>query len=208
MGAVMAAEARIEHDGQATPENWMYPPEDGWTYDQIKELELPFDWELLDGNIVVRGAAKWWHDQVRDELYYGLRRARRAPYAVNVERSTIFDEHNVPKPDIVVFDKTGLDIRTLECTPVASVALAIEVVSPGSRTQDRFRKPGMYAEAGIAYYWRVERGEDDLPVVHEFWRHHETGVYVSSPERPTHTGKLITEVPFPVEIDLHGLIEV
>ncbi|MCX4666343.1 Uma2 family endonuclease [Streptomyces sp. NBC_01381] len=205
----MAAEA---HGGdgrtQATSENWMYPPEDGWTYDQVKELDVPFDWELVDGNIAVRGASKWWHGQVRDELYLHLESARRAPYATNVERWTMFDERTVSKPDVVVFDKTGLDIRTLEWTPVASVVLAIEVVSPGSRTDDRFRKPGMYAEAGIAYYWRVERGEDDIPVVHEFWRHHESGVFVPSPDSPVHTGKLTTEVPFPVDIDLGSLVEV
>lgn len=204
----MAADAHFEDEARATPEDWMYPPEKGWTYDQVKGLDLPFDWELVDGNLVVRGATKWWHDQVRDELYYRLRSAKRPPFAVNSERWTQLDEHNVPKPDVVVFDRTGLDIRTLECTPVASVVFAVEVVSPGSRAQDRFLKPGMYAEAGIDYYWRVERGEGDIPVVHEFWRHHETGVYAPSPERPTHTGKLVTALPFPVEIDLSGLIEV
>ncbi|MEV8022787.1 Uma2 family endonuclease [Streptomyces sp. NPDC086554] len=206
----MAAEAHnSDQRTQATSENWMYPPEEvGWTYDQVKELDVPFDWELVDGNIVVRGATKWWHDQVRDELYFHLRTARREPYAANVERWTMFDERTVPKPDIVVFDKTGLDVRTLECTPVTSVVLAVEVVSPGSRTDDRFRKPGMYAEAGISYYWRVERGDDDIPVVHEFWRHHESGVFVPSPDSPVHTGKLTTEVPFPVDIDLGSLVEV
>lgn len=49
---------------------------------------------------------------------------------------------------------------------------------------------------------------DDIPVVHEFWRHHEAGVFVPSSERPVHTGKLITEVPFPVGIDLRSLVEV
>ncbi|MGA4841293.1 Uma2 family endonuclease [Streptomyces sp. G45] len=207
----MAAEADGEHGEQqvsANSENWMYPPEDGWTWDQVQELDVPFDWHLVDGKIVVRGVAKWWHQQVRDELCFRLKLAKRAPYAVNSEQPVLFDEQNVPKPDVIVFDKTGLDIETLDCIPVANVALAVEIVSPGSRKDDRFLKPGMYAEAGIASYWRVERGEDSVPVVHEFWRHHETGVYAPSPEQPTHTGKLITDVPFPVDIDLRGLIEV
>ncbi|GAA1909626.1 hypothetical protein GCM10009837_37440 [Streptomyces durmitorensis] len=114
----------------------------------------------------------------------------------------------VPKSDVIVFDKTGLDIATLDRIPAEKVVLAVEVVSPGSRKDDRFLKPGMYAEAGIAYYWRVERGDEIAPVVHEFWRHHESGVFVPSPERPVHTGKLTTEVPFPIDIDLRSLIEV
>lgn len=173
----------------------MRPPADGWTFDDVKDLDVPFDWELVDGQIAVRGATKWWHDQVRDRLYFRLESQRQPPYAVKTQRWTMLDERTVPRPDVVVFDKTDLDIRTVECIPVAAVALAVEVVSHGSRSDDRFRKPGLYAE-------------DDLPVVHAFRRHEETGVYAPAPDRPTHTGKLVTRLPFPVEIDLRSLVEV
>ncbi|MFI9239327.1 Uma2 family endonuclease [Streptomyces sp. NPDC053079] len=204
----MAAEARHEHGRRerATPENWMYPPADGWTYDQVKELVLPFDWELLDGAIVVRGMANQWHDDVRDGILVALRLANRPPYRVNSERCVLVDEANPAKPDVIVFDARDLDRRSMECVPVERVVLAVEVVSKGSRTDDRFRKPGMYADAGIRYFWRVERGEEDVPVVHEFWLHPEAGVYAPSPDRPTHIGTLKTDVPFPVEIDLRSLI--
>ncbi|MHA5050364.1 Uma2 family endonuclease [Streptomyces sp. SD15] len=205
----MAAEAHTgEQAMQATSENWMYPPEEGWTWDQVKELDVPFDWELVDGKIVVRGVTSWWHDRVRNELYFRLRSAQRPPYGVEVERWTQLDNSNVPKPDVLVYDTTGIDIRTLDCTPVACVALAIEVVSPGSRGMDRFHKPAIYAEAGIANYWRVERGENDIPVVHQLWIETDSGVMVPRPDRPVHTGKLTTVVPFPVDIDLPSLIEV
>jgi Uma2 family endonuclease len=203
----MAAEAHTEQHTRATPENWMFPPEEGWTWDQVKELDVPFDWELVDGNIVVRGATTWWHDRVRNELYFRLRSAQRPPYGSDAERWTQFDKHSVPRPDVVVYDKTGIDVRTMDCTPVSSAILAVEVVSPGSRGMDRFHKPGKYAEAGISYYWRVERGEKDAPVVHEFRRDENTGVFVPRPGLPTHTDILITEAPFPVEIDLRGMLD-
>ncbi|MET9415198.1 Uma2 family endonuclease [Streptomyces klenkii] len=208
----MAAEARHEQGERATreratPDNWMYPPEDGWTYDQVKELVLPIDWELLNGKIVVRGAAKWWHNVVRDEIFYHLRTAQPEHFRVNAEQAVFIDECNVPKPDVVVFDKRGLDVRTLDCIPVEKVVLAVEVVSPGSRLEDRFTKPGQYAEAGIRHFWRVERGDEDIPVVHEFWLHPEVDVYAPSPD-PVYTSILKTDVPFPVEIDLRRLIEV
>jgi Uma2 family endonuclease len=38
----------------------------------------------------------------------------------------------------------------------AAVLLAVEIVSPSSRVMDRVTKPALYAEAGIACYWRVE----------------------------------------------------
>ncbi|MCC3776853.1 Uma2 family endonuclease [Streptomyces sp. UNOB3_S3] len=201
----MAAEARYEQPERATPENWMYPPGDGWTYDQVKELVLPFDWELVDGNIVVRGATKWWHDEVRDEIFVRLRTAKHEPYHVNSERWTMVDAFNIPRPDVVVFDKRDLDIRTLECIPVKKVVLVVEVVSPGSRKDDRFMKPGMFAEAGVASYWRIERGEDDIPEGYEYRLDHETGCY--STEFTHHIGSLKTDVPFPIEIDLRSLIE-
>lgn len=38
--------------------------------------------------------------------------------------------------------------------------------------------------------------------VAEFWLHPEAGVYAPAPDRPTHVGRLKTDLPYPVEIDL------
>jgi Uma2 family endonuclease len=37
------------------------------------------------------------------------------------------------------------------------VAIAVEVVSPGTKHRDRFEKPGAYASVGIPHYWRIEQ---------------------------------------------------
>ncbi|MDT0343272.1 Uma2 family endonuclease [Streptomyces litchfieldiae] len=203
MGAVMTA----ERQEQATAENWMFPPEDGWTYHQVRDLELPFDWELVDGMIVPRGMTKLWHNSVRDGFLVNLRQARRDPYAVVSEQCVLVDEQNPPKPDVVVFDKTGLTYFDLECVPVAAVSLIIEVVSPGSRQDDRVRKPALYAQAKVPYYWRVERERDDQIAVHEFWYHARLKEYAPPPENWLHRDKLVTEKPFPVEIDLRALTD-
>ncbi|MFD0403011.1 Uma2 family endonuclease [Kitasatospora sp. NPDC059811] len=184
--------------------DWTHPPSQGWTYEQAQKFDLPFEWDLVDGVIVVRGQTNQWHDQVRDELYTALRSARVAPYAANVERCVLLDESNTAKPDVVVFDKTGLDVFELECLPPESLVLAVEVVSHGTRANDRFRKPGQYAEKKIPYYWRVERGLDNLPIVHEFHRDEEKGVYLPVAQ---HEGVLRTSVPYPVEIDLAEVVE-
>ncbi|MFI2030242.1 Uma2 family endonuclease [Streptomyces buecherae] len=191
----------------AEPVDWMHPPAQGWTCEQVKDLDLPFDWELVDGAIVVRGMTCQWHDTVRDELFFWLESARQRPFAVNAHRCVLVDAYNPPKPDVVVFDRTGLDFFSLECVPVAAVALVVEVVSQGSRREDRFRKPAMYAEAGVPYFWRVERGEDDAPVVHEFHLDARTGVYAPAPAGPVHTDVLRTDVPYPVEFDLRRVFD-
>jgi Uma2 family endonuclease len=37
------------------------------------------------------------------------------------------------------------------------VAIAVEVVSPGTKRRDRFQKPGAYASVGIPHYWRIDQ---------------------------------------------------
>jgi Uma2 family endonuclease len=37
------------------------------------------------------------------------------------------------------------------------VAIAVEVVSPGTKRRDRFEKPVDYALAGVAHFWRIEQ---------------------------------------------------
>ncbi|UNO44031.1 Uma2 family endonuclease [Streptomyces sp. MST-110588] len=193
---------------EATPETWMHPPGGRWTYDQVKDLDLPFDWELVDGVISVRGMTPWWHDQVRDQLLFRFRSTVAGPaHWANIARCVMLDDFNVVKPDLVVFDLRGLDPLTLECTPADKVRLAVEVTAPGSAVDDRTRKPALFAAAGVPYFWRVERGEDDFPEVHEFWLSRDVGVYVPAPEHPRHMDKLETDRPFPISIDLTSLLE-
>ncbi|WP_236670633.1 Uma2 family endonuclease [Streptomyces sp. 7-21] len=187
---------------RATPENWMYPPWGGWTFNQVKDLWLPFDWEMHDGVISVRPQTTYWHDMVRDELFFVLREAwGGAPHSMRLTRRVSVGDRTLIRPDIVVSHERGPDTESL-ATPVRNVALVVEVVAPESRTEDRYRKPGLLAAAGLPHYWRVERGEDGLPVVHEY------AGGASGWERWTeHRGTLATDGPFPVEIPLRRLVE-
>ncbi|WP_237307533.1 Uma2 family endonuclease [Streptomyces alboflavus] len=202
MGAVMST----QRQQRATEETWMFPPADGWTFDQVKHLELPFDWELMDGVIVVRGQTKFWHNRVRDGIADALKAACVEPYSVVLEQCVMLDDQNTPKPDVIVFDPRGLDFFETECVPVDKVSLVVEVVSPGSRHDDRIRKPALFAEAKVACYWRVELDRDKRLAVHEYWQHAETRAYIPAPMHPVHHDKLSTELPFPVEIDLAALL--
>jgi Uma2 family endonuclease len=201
----MAAEA----SGDATDffdEYWATPP-GGWTFDQAKELELPFDdWELVDGVIVARGRAKLWHNEVRDEICDLVKEARVKPLRVLTECCVMLDEQNVRVPDIIVYDPTGLDFHETDCVPVGRVQLAVEVVSPGSRATDRIIKPAHYAAARVPFYWRVELERDDQLAVHEYWLNADTRSYIPAPSHPVHRRQLATDVPFPVKIDLAELL--
>lgn len=80
----------------------------------------------------------------------------------------------------------------------ADIALAVEIASPSTDRYDRTTKQAMYAEAGIAAYWRVEPRDEGAHVhVYELT---DDGRYTHVAWiRPGSTWK--ATVPFPVEID-------
>ncbi len=55
-------------------------------------------------------------------------------------------------PDLVITRIGVADSRLV----ASDVALAVEIISPGSRNVDLHLKPFEYAEAGIRYYWLVD----------------------------------------------------
>lgn len=85
--------------------------------------------------------------------------------------------------------------------PAEAVVLAIEVVSPESEIRDRARKPQLYAEAGIPFFWRVEASEGK-PVVYAYQRDPATGAY--GPLGIFHERVVLT-VPFAIDIDLTAI---
>lgn len=185
---------------------WMSPPADGWTFDEAKCLEVPDDWELVDGVIVPRARSRLWHNHVRGDLAGALRAARTVPYHVVSSQCVRVDDRNVPKPDLIVFDPGELDLFHVECVPVETLALVVEVVSPTTRQDDRVRKPALFAANQVPFYWRVELDRDQRLAVHEYWLNADTHSYIPAPMHPVHHDKLVTELPFPVEIDLDALV--
>ncbi|MDT9695138.1 Uma2 family endonuclease [Streptomyces sp. P17] len=194
--------------GPATEDTWMFPPLHGWTFDQVKHLELPFDWELVDGVIVARGQASVLHNEVRDGLRDALKAAIVAPYRVLTEQCVRVDDRNTPKPDVIVYDRRKLNLPGCDCIPVHKVTLAVEVVSPGSRQVDRVHKPALFAANKVPYYWRVEMDREQRVAVHEYWLNADTLSYFPAPGHPVHHNKLVTELPFPVENDLDALVDI
>lgn len=76
------------------------------------------------------------------------------------------------------------------------VVLLVEVVSRGSRKNDRFFKPIEYAQAGVSHYWRVEIDPEIFVVTHDLveGRYQQTGVLRGSREVTEPFG-LVVDVP-------------
>jgi Uma2 family endonuclease len=127
-----------------------------YTVDDL--FEMPDDgnrYEVFGGSLVVSPAPAPMHQFAADELRSILRPVVR-PYgatAVTAVAVRITDEDG-PIPDLTV---TTADLRAhTGALPCESVHTVVEVVSPSTRLIDRASKRDLYAEAGIACYWRVE----------------------------------------------------
>lgn len=91
--------------------------------------------------------------------------ARLAPwdlFRVRREMSVVLGPRQRPEPDVLVVRADAEIGPDATWYPAAAVVLVIEVVSPDSEERDRQRKPQLYAEAGIRYFWRVENSSGGI----------------------------------------------
>ena len=173
-------------------EPWMDvlpPPEIGaeqyeaWPEDLVRWIEV------VDGRLIMAPRHSLLHQLVVVGLAIALRSQR--PGGLRVVHQVDLRLAEVPlhirRPDIVVY---RADLPDDADPRPEDVSLAIEVVAPDSVTADRLHKPAEYAAAGIAHYWRVET---DPLVVH-------------TSDRGVHKGRLVTDQPFPVDVDLEALL--
>lgn len=164
---------------------------------------LPEDgprYELIDGSIIVSPSATGSHNMFARWIAQLLEDANPGTeHVVGTDQSVTIDEHNEPRPDIVVLPSAYLDDSPF---PVGGVQLVVEVVSPTSALRDTEIKRVLYARAGVPYYWVVVPDSDadtialaELVLAGDKYRyatHYTTEVFRTSR-------------PWPVEIDLPAL---
>jgi len=108
------------------------------------------------------------------------------------------DPATVRVPDLVITRVEGPVQRLV----ADDVLLAVEIISPGSRSVDLRLKPFEYAEAGIPHYWVVDLAPP-LPTITVFGLGAPGDGYRES---QTATGELIITEPFPLRIDIDALV--
>ncbi|MFD8782369.1 Uma2 family endonuclease [Kitasatospora sp. NPDC059599] len=183
--------------------DWMYAPRaEGWFADDLDHLpQAPRHTELIDGALVfMMSPQRSWHTRVVRRLTDALERSVPDGVLAEGEMTIKLDRRNRPEPDVVVATAKYDPDRTWYAP--ADVLLVVEVLSPESAHRDRTVKVRKYAEAGIPHYWIVE-DEEGLPVVHVYELDGATGTYAPA---GIFRGTLERPVPFPVTIDLDGLV--
>ncbi|MFF5875746.1 Uma2 family endonuclease [Streptomyces californicus] len=194
-----APEDRLEQE----PNRWPVPPEGGWTADDLDRIPgLPPHTELIDGSLVFMSPQRKFHTRALRLLESAL--LAHVPVDLDVDREMTIrlDTSNRPEPDLLVYRADADTGPDQTWYAPEDVVLVVEVVSPDSVERDRGVKPRKYAEAGVKHFWRVEQGDDDLPVVYVYELDPATRAYT-----PTgiHHQKMNLSVPFPIDVDLGGL---
>ncbi|MCB1297030.1 MAG: Uma2 family endonuclease [Gordonia sp.] len=122
-------------------------PDDGYRY------------ELIDGILIVSPAPRRVHQRAVGNLYLALRQSCPADLEVLLAPFDVaLSDDTVMQPDLLVASRSATTERDLPSAPL----LAIEVLSPSTRSFDLLLKKDRLRRAGCPHYWVVDPGEPSI----------------------------------------------
>jgi Uma2 family endonuclease len=117
---------------------------------------LPDDhkrYELIDGELLVSPSPSTAHQRAVRCLLLILHAACPPGHEVlTAPFDWLVDQRNVFVPDVIVARTADLTETNLPVAPL----LAVEVLSPSTRSRDQVRKRAAYQRAGLGHYWLVD----------------------------------------------------
>lgn len=179
------------------------PSADGYTTADLHAL--PDDgrrWELIDGSLILSPSATINHNNIARWIAQILEES--CPddgLVVGTDQSATIDDHNEPRPDVVVAPARFWELSPF---PITGTRLVVEVVSPTSVLRDTETKRALYARAGVPAYWIVVPEPQDPTISLAELRLDEAGREFRFATHYT-TDVFETDVPWPVRIDLPSL---
>jgi Uma2 family endonuclease len=176
------------------------PPDDGWTIDDL--AVLPEDGvrrELLDGVLHVPPIPSSVHQVLTARLMVALERTCPEHLFVTQANAVQLGPRRLFIPDGLVTTFEAARRRSGSFT-ADEVVLAVEIVSPGSRSMDRVLKPALYAQAGIPYYWLIETDGDITVQTYRL----DNGAEIYAPSG-SFTDVIRAAEPWQIELPIAGL---
>ncbi len=148
-------------------------------------------YELVDGVLLVSAAPSNVHQIVLGELHVVLRAACPADARVMLAPTDYQPtQRRSLQPDLLVARRADVGAEPIS----APLLLAVEVLSPSTRSVDLLLKRGVYAESGVAGYWVVDPLEPSI----QAWSLAD-GEWVDA-GRAVGADVLTVEQPFPVRV--------
>ncbi len=148
-----------------------YPRRQGeYTLDDYYAIPDERRVELIDGVIYDMGAPTYRHQAILGELFLQFRactdkhegncRVVLSPCDVQLDN----DNKTMVKPDLFVMCKNyDINMKHLKGAP----DLAVEILSPSTRSKDMLLKSYKYEKAGVREYWIVDPEEEEV-IVYDF----------------------------------------
>ncbi|WP_232663935.1 Uma2 family endonuclease [Pseudonocardia sp. TRM90224] len=158
-------------------------------------------YELQDGVLVVSPKPALRHQEAQLELAVQIRQQLPRDHQVVGDFELVVKAGPPPTvraPDLIVIPRGGPQKRA----ETNAVRIAIEIISPGSRSTDKHLKVVEYAEAGIPWFWLVDL-DPPAPTITVFGFGAPDDGYVES---QTAVGELVVREPFPLRIDIGMLL--
>jgi Uma2 family endonuclease len=176
----------MPRDHEWTVADLAHTPDDGLRY------------ELVDGVLLVSPAPANRHQIVVGELHLLLRSVAPADVRVMLAPTDYqpTDRRSL-QPDLLVARRSDVGDDPIS----APLLLAVEVLSPSTRSVDLLLKHGVYAESGVASYWVVDPAVPSVRV----WRLAD-GAYVEV-GRAEGGQALELDEPFPVRVLPQDLLD-
>ena len=170
-----------------------------WTVADLADIpDDGLQYELADGVLLVTPAPRFRHQVVAGELYVLLRAA--CPADLQVMFAPVDfqpTERRSLQPDLLVLRRADAG----ETRVVEPLLLAVEVLSPSTRSKDLLLKRGLYEESGVAAYWIVDPDEPSVVALEL-----RDGKYVEA-GRAVGDEVLALDLPFPIELVPQALLD-
>lgn len=155
-------------------------------------------YELVDGVLLVSAAPSQVHQVVVGQLFLLLHTAIRADCRVMLAPTDFQPTRRRSlQPDLLVVRRRDLGGTAI----TAPLVLAVEVLSPSTRSVDLLLKRGIYAESGVEAYWVVDPLEPSV----QAWRLQD-GDWVDA-GRAVGDDVLELSTPFPVAVQPSWLLD-
>lgn len=129
-----------------------------WTVEMLETL--PDDgnrYEIIDGELIVSPSPGLRHQRIIWKLVIlieGYISQRPSWLGVVAPADVVFDRRNLVEPDLFIARR---DVnRTRAYVDPASLALAIEIISPSSARHDRKAKRRLYQKFNLPEYWIID----------------------------------------------------
>ncbi|CAN5587616.1 hypothetical protein BH09CHL1_BH09CHL1_09430 [soil metagenome] len=120
--------------------------------------ESPYPVELIDGVVIVSPTPIPRHQLIATRLVYpliGIERAGGDGIWFSSPVDLLISQNSVFEPDAMLFGPDGEP--NLDQLPITEIpVIAVEILSPSSRSTDNIRKRAGYSDRGVAEYWIVD----------------------------------------------------